>query len=396
MILVAFKMLLNDRSKFMGLIFGIAFTSFLASFAVSYFCGFMTDSFALISENKGVDIWVMDPAVSSVEQTINMDDSALGRVRSIPGVLRAMPLLLGSAEARFPNGQFQTFQIIGVDDATLEGAPTLKNEASNILRMPDAAIVDEGGTSDKLLTPIEKADQWPFHRPHLDAPTRMLTKGDELQIDDHRVLIVGRSSTIPRYPATPLLYTTYSNALLWLPPERENTTFILVTVNSGINASDLAEQISRVTGLRARTSTDFIRDTVKWVLINSEDVGDIASMLLMAITVGFGVTGIMLYMFTTENLKQYATLSAMGATSKLLIKMIFAQALLAAFIGTGIGLGLCAIIGEMVIALSYPFRMMWFTPLAGSFIVVVVSVVAALLSAWPVLKLKPAIIFSQR
>jgi hypothetical protein len=52
---------------------------------------------------------------------------------------------------------------------------------------------------------------------------------------------------------------------------------------------------------------------VRWLLINS-DVGDIAAMLSLAMSVGFGVTGIMLYMFTRETLKQYAVLKAMGAT----------------------------------------------------------------------------------
>ena len=52
---------------------------------------------------------------------------------------------------------------------------------------------------------------------------------------------------------------------------------------------------------------------MRWYLVNSEDVGDIAAMLTLAICVGFGVTGVMLYMFTAENLKQYAVLKAMGA-----------------------------------------------------------------------------------
>jgi putative ABC transport system permease protein len=45
-------------------------------------------------------------------------------------------------------------------------------------------------------------------------------------------------------------------------------------------------------------------------------VGDIASMLTLAITVGFGLTGVMLYMFTTENLRQYAVLNVMGAPAE--------------------------------------------------------------------------------
>ncbi len=103
----------------------IAFTSFLVTFAGSYFAGFMTRGFALIAENPRTDVWVMDPAVSSVEPTTNLPSSALDRVRGVEGVATAVPLVVGTADVRFPNGRFQSFQVIGVDDATLAGLPRL-------------------------------------------------------------------------------------------------------------------------------------------------------------------------------------------------------------------------------------------------------------------------------
>lgn len=152
-------MLMGDRAKYIGLLFGITFTSFLVTFAASYFTGFMTRGFALIAENPGADVWVMDPAVNSTEKTTNMPASALDRVRSVEGVAYAVPLALGMAEVHFPNGRFQTFQVIGVDDATLPGVPPLKNGISGaILRTPDAAIVDPGGTEGKLETPLRTVD----------------------------------------------------------------------------------------------------------------------------------------------------------------------------------------------------------------------------------------------
>ncbi len=157
------KMLLGDRAKYVGLLFGITFTSFLVTFAGSYFCGFMTRGFALIAENPGADVWVMDPAVESTEQTTNIPDSALSRVRSVDGVSSAVPLALATADARFPNGRFQSFQIIGLDDATLFGLPPLQDGVSpTVLRTPDAVVVDPGGTDGKLETPVSTADQWPM------------------------------------------------------------------------------------------------------------------------------------------------------------------------------------------------------------------------------------------
>jgi putative ABC transport system permease protein len=173
-------------------------------------------------------------------------------------------------------------------------------------------VVDAGGTSGKLETPRLAIDLWPHGKPHLDVPTRLVAAGDELLVNDHRVQVWGRTEGLPRFPPRPLLYTTYFNADRILLPERRLLTFVLVAAVPGITPRDLAARIEAQTGLRARSADDFKADTVRWYLANSEDVNDVAEMLGLATVIGLGVTGVMLYMFTTENLWQYAVLSAMG------------------------------------------------------------------------------------
>ncbi len=155
-----------------------------------------------------------------------------------------------------------------------------------------------------------------------------------------QVRVQGHAAALPRFPPRPLLYVTRANAARILPAERHT--------------------------------------------------------LILAMTMGFGVTGIMMYMFTYENQKQYAVLKALGANSRTVLRMIMIQAAACALIGAGIGLGICGIAGEIVIAIGFPFRMMWFTPLVGIVGVLLVSVTAAAISARPVLRLQPGIVFAGR
>lgn len=396
MLRIGLQMLFADRAKFIGLLFGIVFTSFLVTFAASFFSGFLTHGFSLITENAQADVWVMDPAVASVEQTINLPGSALLRVRSVDGVAFAAPLLLGTTQARFANGRFQSFQVIGVDDATLQGAPLVADRPPIALHQGSTVVVDAGGTSGKLGTPISAVDQWPHDGVHLDVPTREIASGDELLANDQLLRVVGHSQTLPRFPVRPLLYTTISTAERILPPERTRLTFVMARAAAGVSPEKLAERIRQRTGLRARSAADFKSDTVRWFLVNSEDVGDVTTMLVLAMTVGFGVTGVMLYMFTYEHQRQYAVLKAMGASSRTLLSMVLVQALACALLGAGLGIGLCGLVGEAVMPSGFPFRMMWFTPFIGVLGVALVSVAAAAISARPILKLQPAVVFAGR
>jgi len=395
--IIALKMLLGDRTKYAGLLFGIVFASFLVTFAASYFGGMMTRSFALIAENPQADVWVMDPAVVAVDRPINLPTAALDRIRSVEGVKSAQPLAVGQAEVRFPNGSFQSFEVIGVDDATLSGVPRIKGgTTATVLRFPNTVIVDEGGSEGKLITPTLTTDQWQRGRPHLEVPTRLLATGDELLVNDTSVRVGGQSEALPRFPPRPILFTTYSTAQRILPPERRRLTFILASVAPGGDPHEVARQIESRTNLRARVAEDFKADTVNWMMANSEDVGDAVTMLTIAMLVGFGVTGVMLFMFTNESLRYYAVFSAMGATPRTLLLMIGGQTGFCALLGTGIGLGLCALAGRIFTEFGFPFRMMWFAPALGGVAVVLIAIGAAALSLWPVVRLQPMSFLSGR
>src|SRR5438445_132758 len=58
---IALKMLTGDRSKYLGIIFGVSFATLLMGQQLSIFCGLMLNTTSQIQDIEGADIWVMDP-----------------------------------------------------------------------------------------------------------------------------------------------------------------------------------------------------------------------------------------------------------------------------------------------------------------------------------------------
>ena len=76
---IALRMLLGDRAKYIGLIFGIAFSTMLMSNQVAIFSGLMLRTASQILNAREADIWVMDPRVEYVDEIEPMTDTQLER-----------------------------------------------------------------------------------------------------------------------------------------------------------------------------------------------------------------------------------------------------------------------------------------------------------------------------
>lgn len=145
--------------------------------------------------------------------------------------------------------------------------------------------------------------------------------GVYLRIQNHMAHVIGVSHTLPRYPPRPLLYLRLSlmNRIL---PDAPPLTFVLVRPQPGVSPAKLAQRIERGTGFKALTREKFIVSSLWWVFANSEDVGDMTAMLMLALLVGSGVSGILLGLFVLEHLHYYALFKALGAGDRALRSMV--------------------------------------------------------------------------
>ncbi len=64
---IAIKMLVGDRARYLGLVFGIMFATLLMSQQVSIFIGLMARTASQINDLREVDVMVMDPQVRYID-----------------------------------------------------------------------------------------------------------------------------------------------------------------------------------------------------------------------------------------------------------------------------------------------------------------------------------------
>jgi hypothetical protein len=93
MTFVALRMLTGDRAKYIGLIFAIAFSTFLLENQSSIFAGILKRTTSQILDVTDADIWVMDKKTLYIDEVKALTDNDLYRVRGVPGVLWAVPLI---------------------------------------------------------------------------------------------------------------------------------------------------------------------------------------------------------------------------------------------------------------------------------------------------------------
>jgi len=194
---MALKMLMGDKSKYLGIVMGLTFASFIMTQQPAIFVGLMARTFSFMTDLSQPDIWVMDKKVQFIDDIKPVQDTELYRVRGVEGVEWAVPLYKGLLKARLENGNFQTCNVVGLDDATLIGGPAVMLQGNLAdLRRSDGIIVNIEGANGKLARFLPNGEMVP------------LKVGDSLEINDNRAVVVCIAMTSRTFQSQPVIYTT--------------------------------------------------------------------------------------------------------------------------------------------------------------------------------------------
>ena len=376
MLWIAWKMLVGNRVKYLGIVFGVVFAALLIAQQASIFCGLMSLTVSQIRDVQGPDIWVMDSKVQYVDDIKPLADTELFRVKGVPGVAWAVRFYKGTARARLEEGSYEQMMLLGLDDATLIGAPEQVFMGTIAdLRKPDAVIMDDAG----------------YRRFGPGEPYRL---GRVFEMNDRRAVVVGLTKASRSFTSFPIVYTRYSQAVAFAPPERKVLSFVLVDAQPGVAPEEVCRRIEELTGLQALTRAQFFRKTIRYYLAKTGIPVNFAVTVLLGFLVGTAIAGQTFYLFTVENIRQFGALKAMGTSNWTILGMVLAQALQVGLIGYGVGVGLAAVFGQVVKGASrLSFFMPWQVLAITAVAVFVIVLLASLLSIRKVLIVDPAIVF---
>src|SRR6266849_4244660 len=219
--------------------------------------------------------------------------------------------------------------MIGIDDDTLIGAPRkMLLGRWQDLQHPNSVIVDRAGY--RLLYPGE--------------PERL---GRPIELNDHRVTIVGISDPSAPFLSFPVMHARYSEAVQFQGQERKQLSYVLAKPSAGITPEQLCSRIEKATGLRARTTDQFRWDCIRYYLKNTGIPVNFGIMIFIALVVGTVVAGQTFYLFTIDNLKQFGALKTIGVTYRRLTGMVLLQAFTVGLMGFGLSTGMAAVFFEI-------------------------------------------------
>ena len=381
---LALKMLFGDTAKYLMLVAGLFLATFLIVQQASVFSGLMLWTTSTL-KNVNAPIYVVEERVEQVNEVNPLRDTDVARVRSVSAVRWAMPLYSGIQRVRIDDGSLKTVQLLGIDSASLVGAPAKMLEGNlEDLRLPNTVVIDE-----LAATRLAK------------DPKHPIKIGDRFEINDIEARVVGICLASRSFTGGPYIWTTYERALQYTPASRKMLSAVLAAPVEGMTPDAAAKEIMRTTGLRAyvnrgfgRNPDDFNTSTVWWYVRNTGIPISFGTTVIIGFIVGTAISCQTFYAFVLDNHKHLGALKAMGMSNLRLSFMLLLQSATVGSIGFGIGLLFTSFFARWAITNQQPpFYLSWQVPVVAFVVIQGICMVSALLGIIRLSLYEPAMVF---
>ncbi len=370
---LAVRNLFHDRVRLAVTLTGIIFAVVLVAIQTGLFIGFTTTTSNVI-DNSGADFWITAAGVKYIETGVPFSEKKLYHARAVPGVADAQKYIVRFGQWKRPDGGNTSCEIIGVDPDSRMGGPwKLVEGSAGDLKLDDTVIVDR------------------FYAQKLNV-THV---GQAVEIQGVRARVVGLTEGIRTFTTSPLVFTSFKSARRYSGLGEDQTVFLLVKAAPGAHLEQVrAALAARLTDVDVHTTKEFSSMTTDYWMFGTGAGLTVIMAAVLGLLVGMVVVAQTIYAATTDHIREYGTLKAMGATNGYIYRIILQQAAVSALAGYAVGILIASAAaayasrgGGANIVLPGPVR-------AGLFAVTLfMCSSAAMVSINKVTKVDPAMVF---
>ena len=313
---LAWQNIIHDRVRFLCSVLGVSFAVVLMVFQGSLLVGFLQAASRLIDASD-FDIWITARGVPAFEFGATLESRVREIAAGVPGVVETGRVSMAFAVYRKPNGKQQIIGLVGADPNIgkrfpVPGLPGLAEVPS-----PDAVLYDESNRDQIEVTALPA----------------------EVEINRHRASIERQIKGFGSFLGLSYLFTSYPNAARYLGFGPEEAMYILLRVGSGYSVSDVQQSLRRrLPEVDVLTRQEFAHKSRVYWMIKTGAGGAILTGAVLGFLVGLVVVSQTIYANTMENIEEYATLKALGASRTFVARIVITQALICSTVGGILGL----------------------------------------------------------
>jgi putative ABC transport system permease protein len=372
---LASRNLFHDRVRLIVTVVGIVFSIVLVTVQLGLFLGFQQMITTMI-DHAHADLWIAPPETKSFESSSLLDGRERFQALSIRGVSEAIPVMMGFAYWRKPDGGSSTpVFVIGVE----AGSPGL--QPWNLIE----------GNLDDLTTP----DAVAIDRSYF-ARLGVTGIGEYAEISNQRARVAVVTNGIRSFTTTPYVFTTLDRARAYSGAGPGKATYFIVRISPGADIESIRRQLTAdLSDAEVLTSAEFRSRSRSFWLFGTGAGAALFGSAVLGIVVGTVIIAQTLYASTKDHINEFATLRAVGSSRGYIHKVILCQAMLSAVIGFSIAAAIGAALVKATAESALPIVMTPGLTIALFLLTVAMCAVSALSAIVVVTRLDPAMVFTR-
>lgn len=309
---LALRNIVHDRVRFFLAIAGIGFSAFLMIFQGSLLAGFERAASRVI-DSIDADVWVMPRGVQAFDfaPPLKSDYSAI--VKGVPGVRSVEVIATGFAFWQRPGGTQKTIVLVGSGIRLPSGMPL--SDATVLL--PENVIVDASDLGTLGLSELPS----------------------DVEINSHRRRVERFVSGFGSFLGSPYVFGGLADTRNCLGLGEDTAMFLLLRVEDGQSIPAIQSALrKRVPELDVLDKRQFSNRAKLYWTTQTGAGGALLTAAVLSFVVGVLIVSQTVYATTVENIEEFATLKALGASRFFIVRVVAIQALISAVMGFAAGL----------------------------------------------------------